>query len=116
MGGFVGAWLVGTGLVVWRQVHASHKPPVPGTLLGVTGMFAALALLADISPAARPAITWAAWGLDLAGVLNLWPKGLGGQVAQAQSNEATATAGGAVAGEGSLGNAQQFIGGNTQVV
>lgn len=94
MQGFVGAWLVGTGLVVWRQVHANHKPPVPGTLLGVTGMFAALALLADLSPAARPAITLAAWGLDLAGVLNLWPKGLSGQVATAQANEATAAGGG----------------------
>lgn len=91
MGGFVGAWLVGTGLVVWRQVHASHKPPVPGTLLGVTGLFAALAFLADLSPAARPAITLTAWGLDLAGVLNLWPKALGAQVQQAQASEAAAT-------------------------
>ena len=91
MGGFVGAWLVGTGLVVWRQVHASHKPPVPGTLLGVTGMFALLALLADISPAARPAITIGAWGLDVAGVLNLWPRQLGAQVQQAQAGEAAAT-------------------------
>ena len=91
MGGLTGAWLVGTALVVWNQVHASHKPPVPGTLLGVTGMFAVLALLADLSPAARPAITLSAWGLDLAGVLNLWPKGLSGQVTSAE-NATAATA------------------------
>ena len=90
MGGLTGAWLVGTALVVWNQVHASHKPPVPGTLLGVTGLFAALALIADIFPQAATVVTLAGFGLDVAGLMQVLPNGLFGQVQQAQQAEATA--------------------------
>ena len=91
MGGFTAAWLLGTGIVAWREVRSSGHLPVPAALLGVTGLFAALALIADISPSARPVVTLAAWGLDVAGLLNVLPKGLFGQVQQAQQAEATAS-------------------------
>ena len=81
--GFVAAWLAGEALLVWRQVHRDHRLPVPGQLLAVTGFFAALAAAADAVPAAAGVITATAWGLDLAGLLNLWPQALGGQVTEA---------------------------------
>lgn len=90
MGGLEGAWLVGVGIVAWREVNASGHMPVPAALLGVTGLFAALSLLADISPAARPVLTVAAWGLDVAGLFQILPAGLFGQVQKAQATEAAA--------------------------
>jgi hypothetical protein len=65
--------------------------PVPAALLGVTGLFAALSLIGDISPAARPVVTLTAWGLDVAGFLNVLPAGLFGQVQAAQAAEASAS-------------------------
>lgn len=90
MGGLAGAWLVGIGIVTWREVRASSHMPVPAALLGVTGLFVALSLLAEISTPARPVITAVAWGLDVAGLLNILPGGLYGQVQQAQTAEGTA--------------------------
>ena len=84
MGGFGAAAIVGIGLTAWREVHRDHLPPVPGALLGVAGLFMALALVADASPAARPLVTMIAWGLDIAGVLH------GTQVSQAEKSSATA--------------------------
>ena len=48
--GLVAAWLAGMSLVVWRNVHRDHHMPVPGALLGISGLFAAGALVADIWP------------------------------------------------------------------
>lgn len=84
MRGLIGAWAVGMGIIIWRQVHVSHHLPVPGTLLGVTGLFATLGVLGDVFPASESVIVMAAWGLDVAGFLNVLPKGLGGQIEQAQ--------------------------------
>lgn len=83
------AWLVGEGIVVWRIVQRWHKAPPPAQLLGVTGLFIGLALFADAVPNARRAVTLLAWGLDIAGIISIWP-GLGAQVSQAQTAEATA--------------------------
>src|SRR5215469_4825600 len=55
----------------------------PGDLLAVTGLVAILGIAADVVPQARTFIVVTAWGIDAAGVLNLWPQGLGGQVQQA---------------------------------
>lgn len=90
MGGLFAAWLGGEAIVIWREVHQSKHLPVPGALMGVTGLFAVLALLADVSPRARPVITLAAFGLDLAGLFQVLPGGLFGQVQQAQASEAQA--------------------------
>src|SRR5215472_14418782 len=79
-GALAGAWLLGLGIVTWRQVKGGAHMPVPGALLAVTGMFAVLGVVADVYPASQTFVVVTAYGLDLAGVLNLWPAGLGGQV------------------------------------
>lgn len=98
--GLTAAWLVGLAIVVWRQVHVSHKPPVPAALAGVTGLFAGLALLSDAAPSAAGTITLVAWGLDVAGLLNVLPAGLFTQIQTA----ATASQPGVDAG-GTIGPA-----------
>ena len=57
--------------------------PVPGALLAVTGLFAVLGIVMDVVPRSGTFVVVTAYGLDVAGVLNLWPQGLGGQVQQA---------------------------------
>jgi hypothetical protein len=93
VGGLAGAWLAGVGIVAWREVRQSGHMPVPAALLGVTGLFAALSLIADMAPASRRVVTLAAWGLDLAGFMNILPNGLFGQVQAAQSAEDSAQTG-----------------------
>ena len=90
MGGLASAWLLGTGIVFWRQVHNQHHMPVPGALVGVTALFAALALISDAAPRARGVIALAAWGLDIAGLLNVLPAGLFGEAQTAQETSAQA--------------------------
>lgn len=82
-GALAGAWLLGMGIVTWRQVKGGAHLPVPGALLAVTGLFAVLGVVSDVMPASRTFIVVTAYGLDVAGVFNLWPAGLGGQVQQA---------------------------------
>ena len=105
-GGFAAAWLLGTGIGVYRQVTRSHRMPVPGNLLALTAFFAALALIGDVLPQARRTVTLLAWGLDLAGVLQLMSAGpLPEQVATAQASEAAAegrTGGGFPGAEGGV--------------
>lgn len=70
--GIVAAWAVGLGIVTWRSVAKQHRPPMPGQYLGVSGLFVALALLADYPPATGLA-TALAWGVDLAALLQVLP-------------------------------------------
>jgi hypothetical protein len=90
MGGLTGAWLAGVSIVAWREVRQSHRMPIPANLLGVTGLFVGLMLIGDISTGARPVVTLLGWGLDVAGLLQVLPNGLFGQIQQAQSSEAAA--------------------------
>lgn len=90
MEGFAAAWILGVGIVIWREVHVSHRLPVPGQLIGVSALFVGLDLFAAAVPASRRAVTLLAWGLDVAGLLNILPGGLYGQIQQAQSAEAAA--------------------------
>lgn len=90
MRGFAAAWVAGMAIVVWRNTAVNKRLPVPGALLGVTGLFAAMGLVADIAPQSRQVVTWVAWGLDLAGLLNILPAGLSGQISQAAQSEETA--------------------------
>lgn len=83
-GGLAAAWLTGIGLVVWRMVHRDHRMPVPGALLGISALFAALALTQDLVPPAAGLITVAAWGLDVAAFMEVLPAGLSGQISQAE--------------------------------
>ena len=88
-GALAGAWLAATGLVIWRQLHGNPHVPVPGTLLAVTGLYAALGITADMVPQARTFIVLTAWGINVAGLANLWPAGLGGEVQQAAKTGTT---------------------------
>jgi hypothetical protein len=96
--GLAAAWLAGVGLVSWRMVHRDHRPPVPGALLGVTGLFLAMALVSDVFPAATSLVTVTAWGLDVAAFLDVLPAGLGGQIKTAEQKAGTAE--GATSGNG----------------
>jgi hypothetical protein len=98
--GLTGAWLVGTGIVVWREVKSQGHMPVPAALLGVTGLFVALSLLADVAPGSRRVVTLLAWGLDVAGLFNILPNGLFTQVQAAQSAETAAESGSSSTGTG----------------
>jgi hypothetical protein len=75
--------------------------PVPASLMATTGLFLVLALLADISPRARPVIVAAAWGLDQEGLLRVLPQGLFAEAQQAQAVEAAS-----VGSAGSSGTTQ----------
>jgi hypothetical protein len=90
-GGFMAAWLVGMGIVTWKEVRATGHMPVPGNMAGVTALFAVLGLMADAIPSAARTATLLAWGLDIAGLFNILPAGLFGQVQQAQAAEQQAT-------------------------
>jgi len=89
-GSLVAAWLVGAGVVTWRYTRVNKRLVPPGALLGVTGLFAALGLLAEYPPATSMAVLLG-WGLDVAAIMNVLPAGLAGQVDTAQKSEAKAT-------------------------
>jgi hypothetical protein len=72
MGLFTLAWLIGEGIIVVRSVRANHAPPMPGSLIASSGIFALLALLAE-SDSARPLAVALAYGFDLAAFMNLAP-------------------------------------------
>jgi hypothetical protein len=72
VGGFILAWLVGEGIMVYRTYKKYHAPPGPGQLIWSSGLFVLLALVAE-SEKARPVATAAAWGFDIAAFLNLYP-------------------------------------------
>jgi hypothetical protein len=65
MGGITLAWLIGEGIIIYRQVSKNHHAPVPGTLLASSGFFALCALLAEYPPA-RPPATLLAFGIVIA--------------------------------------------------
>lgn len=65
------------GLISYRYITRQHQPPVPGSLLAASGLFALLAVVADWE-AAAPAAVAAAWGFDLAALLNVLPASVAG--------------------------------------
>jgi len=67
----------------------------------VTGLFVGLSLIADMVPASRQVVTLLGWGLDIAGLLNILPAGLFGQIKTAQATEAAAQGGSTKASTGS---------------
>jgi hypothetical protein len=70
VGGITLAWLIGEAIIVARQVNKQHHPPVPGSLLASSGLFALLAIIAEYPPA-RPAMTLLAFGVDIAAWLEM---------------------------------------------
>lgn len=88
--GILAAWLAGLGIVGWRVVHAEHRIPAPGTLLGISGLFLAGALIAEWVPKADTLVLATLAGLDVAAFLNVLPAGLGGQISQAEAAQGAA--------------------------
>jgi hypothetical protein len=63
------AWLVGLGVLSWREVSAYKKPVPAGRLGAASGVFLLLGLLSEYQPAAGAA-SLMAWAFDLAILLN----------------------------------------------
>ena len=66
--GLVAAWLVGLGVMTWREVREFRRPVPPGRYAAASGLFVLLGLLAT-SDRAAPAAMMAGWGFDLAVIL-----------------------------------------------
>lgn len=88
---FTAAWLFGMGLITWRYVARQHQPPIPGSMLAASGLFALLALVAEYQPAAGAAAA-AAWGFDLAALLGLFPESVAGPTGKTQASKTAAPA------------------------
>jgi len=101
--GILAAWLAGEAIVVWRIVHRDHTMPAPGALLGITALFLAGAVVADVYPQSARLIMVGLFGLDVAAFMNALPAGLSGQISQAEAAQGAATAPAPAAGEGSGG-------------
>jgi uncharacterized YccA/Bax inhibitor family protein len=84
------AWLAGMGIIGYQSVAREHHAPLPGRLIGASGLFGLLALVSEYQPAAGLAAVLA-WGFDLAALLNVLPGGLGGVPKQAPSSAQRAT-------------------------
>ena len=63
------AWAIGEGIIVYRWVKVKAPPP-PGELLLASGLFLALAVIAEYQPA-RGAATAFAYAVDLAVALQI---------------------------------------------
>lgn len=68
MGPFILAWLVGEAIITWRSIALYKAPPLPSAILGTSGLFIMLAILAEWAP---PLATMLAWGFDLAAFLTV---------------------------------------------
>lgn len=83
------AWLVGTGLMAYKDVAKNKRPPLPAELLAESGLFVLLGILGE--PAPRLASTLA-WGFDLAAFLTLWDNPAGAAIKSANPTSKSKTA------------------------
>lgn len=72
MGGFMLAWLLGEGIVVYRWGKAG-APPTPGALVLSSSFFALLGVVGSAYQPARGAVTLLAFGVDIAALLQVLP-------------------------------------------
>lgn len=72
MGSFIMAWAVGQAIIIYRAIRDQGGPPWPGQMLAATGLFAAMAILAEAGPGARRTALLLTWGLDLAAFMNIY--------------------------------------------
>ena len=68
---FIAEWAIAMGIISWREFRAG-RPPIPGTLLVVSGLFAALAVIADTGPGADRLAAMVGAGLDIAAFMDLF--------------------------------------------
>ena len=72
MRGLAVTWGVAVAIVSWRSIRVAKRPPMPGALLGVSGLWLALALLAEAQPQIAVLL---GVGFDAAALLNLFSLG-----------------------------------------
>jgi len=63
------AWLVGEGLMTYKDVQRHQRPPLPAEVLATSGLFVVLGILGESAPKLA---TTLAWGFDTAAFLSLW--------------------------------------------
>ena len=71
------AWLAGEAILFYRSQKNDHHWPMPGQILAVTGLFAALGLVAQ-NPEGRFLAAALGWGFDVAAFMNIAPELLTG--------------------------------------
>ena len=86
----IAAWVVAEGIVIYRAVKKSKRPPFPGELVWSSGLFVMLAILSEWQETLAALL---AWGFVAAAFLNLAPAVLAGQQ-QAQAVAAQNKTGG----------------------
>lgn len=82
------AWLVGTGIMTYKDVKKNHRPPLPAELLAESGLFVMLGILGEKAPALAGTL---AWGFDAAAFLSLWDNPVSGAVKSKTSKSKTTT-------------------------
>ena len=75
---FIAEWLVGLGIIGYRAVKQYKTPPMPGSVLVVSGLFIGLAILADTGPDAEKVAALFGAGLDIAAFMNAPAPNTGG--------------------------------------
>lgn len=68
MSSIIAAWLVGEGLIIYRQVAVQKKPPFPADLLATSGLFVLISFLAGPAPQFAGLL---AWGFDIASFMKI---------------------------------------------
>lgn len=68
--GLLTAWMASIGLIAYKSVTANRRPPLPSEMLATVVVFGTLSLIGG--EAAGPADLFA-WGLVVAGALNIIP-------------------------------------------
>ena len=96
--GIIAAWLAGESIVLWRIIHRDHALPAPGVLLGISGLFLAGAIVAEVMPKTETLVLATLVGLDIAALMNVLPAGLSGKLSQAEQASASAVGSGGARG------------------
>ncbi|AGS73937.1 hypothetical protein [Streptomyces collinus] len=71
------AWLVGEGLMTYKDVRKNKRPPLPAELLATSGLFVLLGILGESAPKLASTL---AWGFDAAAFLTLWDNPAGNAI------------------------------------
>lgn len=71
------AWLVGEGLMTYKDVKRNKRPPFPAELLATSGLFVLLGILGESAPKLASTL---AWGFDAAAFLTLWDNPAGNAI------------------------------------
>ena len=76
--GLILAWIAGESIVIYRNWKTDHRPPMPGQLIAVSGVYLGAALLTSAGPSGPLLGGAVGWGMTIAAFLNLAPSLTGG--------------------------------------